>query len=284
MAVTLHAHRRGLSIEEFATIALDPHHGMSKWYRNRGRKLLDKEWAKAVKKAAEPQPEVSDKLKAISSVALVTPFPGRGGVSEYAVLHGILTRARGQQERPRHQRAHRRDLRQRLAEHRGQSHQASGRSRMASTAPRGGCTLAAGSEVPAHSSHARRCYPWLTGILRGTGPATVGLLDQGGRKRAQLFHRLLHTPVTQAELVEATGRSRNNVHKHLQLLRADGLLVQVERRTVARRLKGTPEHLSVRATDGKRPRRSASIDTRPSAPDGTSASVQTYHMDAAADC
>lgn len=246
MAVTLHAHRRGLSIEEFATIALDPHHGMSKWYRNRGRKLLDKEWAKAVKKAAEPQPEVSDKLKAISSVALVTPFPGRGGVSEYAVLHGILTRAREVNKNDL-------DISVRTAAIYANVSQNTAARAIKRLEEAGWLQLLREADAPSRlAAKYRLTVPTPEGAIPGS-PESSEAQDlprsdywiKAGTSALQLFHRLLHTPVTQAELVEATGRSRNNVHKHLQLLRADGLLVQAEdeRWHVASR---DTEHLSVR--------------------------------------
>lgn len=229
MAVTLHAVRQGLSMEEFASIALEPRHGMSKWYKNRGRNLLEKEWAKAAVKAAEKQPKVHEKLDAILLAALVTVFPGRAGASEYAVLLGILTCAR---------RANKIDLdiSVRTAAICANVSTATAAKAIRRLELAGWLQLLQDADSRwRRAARYRLQVPALGGARSNAAcpdPDAVRDLPRAdywikaGTSALQLFHRLLHTPMTQAELVTATGRSRDTVRKQLRLLGDDGLIAQ----------------------------------------------------------
>jgi predicted transcriptional regulator len=223
MAVTMHAYMVGVDSEAFAAMALNHVHGISRWYDGRGRRLLDKEWDKARRKAVEGDSPVPEKLKAVRRAAFSTAFPGAAGASEYVVLHGILALA-GEVGRIDV------DVSVRDAAVYANVSKDTAARAIHRLVQRGWFQQLRGAHALT-----RQAARYRLRAPTGAPPApdsSLEVLDlpradywvKAGSTALQLFHHLLHRPMTHAELVRATGRSRQAVSKQLRTLQADGLL------------------------------------------------------------
>ncbi len=228
-AVTLHAFQRNLTLDEFSAIALNPRYKMHLWYGAEGRKKLDREWKKAARTAAENGSPVSKKLEETRRAAALAAFPGRTGASDYAVLHGILTHARtiGRMDL---------NVSVRDAAEWGNVSSATADRAIKRLVEQGWLqVLEPADKVSMLAASYRIVYP-----PRTAGPASppsddlpeVPDLPMGdfwlklGSAELQLYHQLLWRPMTEQELVEATGRGCQTVRTHLRKLSADGLLTE----------------------------------------------------------